>query len=210
MKRIFLTATIFALGVLPAYSQAQTTSPGTSPCKLAVGQAPAIRGVKLGMKIEDVLAMFPGSAEKDQIKSAIGEVEGYPNFGVASIYINPWEYSTKDRFAGIADFQFVVLDARVVKYQVEYASPPKAPSWRNVSDFINKLADSFKLPPATNWEEEQSTPYLRKLRCDGFQMEASNLNLRGTLTVSTPESASKKQQERRAAFEENLRREFKP
>lgn len=208
--KLILTATIFALAVLPAYSQSQTTSPGISPCKLAVEQAPAIRGVKLGMRIQDVLVMFPGSAEKDQIKSAIVDVAGYPNFGVTNIYINPWEYSTKDRFAGIADFQLVVLDARVVKYQVEYASPPNAPSWRNVSDFINKLADSFKLPLATSWDEEQSTPYLRKLRCDGFQLEASNLNLRGTLTVSTPESASKKQQERRAAFEENLRREFKP
>lgn len=210
MKRMFLTATIFALAVLPDYSQAQTTSSGMSPCKLAVGQAPAIRGVKLGMKIEDVLAMFPGSAEKDQIKSEIGNIDGYPKFGLTSIYITPWEYSTKDRFAGIDDFRLVVLDARVVKYQVEYASPPNAPSWRNVSDFINKLADSFKLPPAINWDEDQNTPYQRKLRCDGFQLEASNLNLRGTLTVSTPESASKKQQERRAAFEENLRREFKP
>lgn len=59
MKRIFLAA-IYTLFALAAYGQAQTTPPGMSPCTLAAAKAPAIRGVKLGMKIDDVLALFSG------------------------------------------------------------------------------------------------------------------------------------------------------
>jgi hypothetical protein len=209
MKRIFL-ATIFTLIALSAYGQTQTTASGISPCTLKLAQSPAVRGVKLGMKIEDVLTMFPGSAEKDQIKSVIENVDGYPSFGVTTVYVNPWEYSTRDRFAGIADFSFVVLDDRVVKYRVEYAQPPHGPSWRNVSDFVAKLVDSFQLPPTMNWDEDQNVPSQRRLKCDEFQLEASSVNQQGSLTVSTLDPASKKQQERRAAFDEKLRREFKP
>ena len=210
MKRIFLTAAIFALAVLPAYGQTQTTPPGKSPCTLAAARAPAIRGVKLGMKIDDVLALFPGSAEKDEIKSVIAKADGYPNFGIVSIFVGPGEYSTKDRFAGIAAFRFVFFDGRVNQYEVEYESPPGGPAWRRVDDWVTKLVDAFGLPAVTDWTVDQDIPSRKSLKCDGFQLQASNLNFRGNLTVSTLDPPYKKQQERQAAFEEKMRREFKP
>lgn len=209
MKRIFLAA-VFTLTAIAAYGQTQTTLPGISPCTLAAAKAPAIRGVKLGMKIDDVLALFPGSAEKDEIKSAIAKAGGYPNFGMVNIFVGPREYSTKDRFAGIADFRFVFFDGRVDQYEVEYESLPGGPAWRRVDDWVTKLVDAFGLPAVTDWSVDQIIPSRKSLRCDGFQLQASNLNFRGNLTVSTLDPPYKKQQERRAAYEEKMRREFKP
>lgn len=209
MKRIVLVA-IFTLTAASTYGQTQTTSPAISPCTIAAAKAPAIRGVKLGMKINDVLALFPGSAEKDEIKSAIAKADGYPNFGTASFYVNPGEYSTKDRFAGISDFSFMLLDGQVIQYEVEYQSPPDGPTWRRVDDWVAKLSDSFGLPPVTDWAVDQNIPSRKSLKCDGFQLQASNVNLRGSLRVSTFDPPYKRQQERRAAFEEKMRREFKP
>lgn len=209
MKRIFLAA-ILTLTALAAYGQTQTIQPGISPCTLAVAKAPAVRGVKLEMKIDDVLALFPGSAEKDETKSAIAKADGYPNFGIVSIFVGPREYSTKDRFAGIADFRFVFFDGRVNQYEVEYESLPDGPTWRRVDDWVTKLVDAFGLPAVTDWTVDQNMPSRKSLKCDGFQLQASNLNFRGNLTVSTLDPPYKKQRERRAAFEEKMRLEFKP
>ena len=209
MKQIFLAAVLMSTS-LAAHGQVQTTPSGISPCTLAVAKAPAVRGVKLGMKIDDVLALFPGSAEKDEIKSTIAKADGYPNFGIVSIFVGPREYSTKDRFAGIADFRFVFFDGRVNQYEVEYESPPGGPAWRRVDDWVTKLADAFGLPAVTDWTVDQYIPSRKSLKCDGFELRASNLNFRGNLTVSTLDPPYKKQQERQAAFEEKMRREFKP
>ena len=209
MRRIFLAALCLLTGI-STNGQTQTTSVGISPCTLAVAKAPAIRGVKLGMKIDEVLALFPGSAEKDEIKSAISKADGHPNFGVVSIFVGPREYSTKDRFAGIADYRFLFVDGRIGQYEVEYESLPGGPVWRRVDDWVAKLADAFKLPPATDWTMDQNNFSRKNLRCDGFLVQASNLNFRGSLTVATLDTPFKKQQERREAYEEKLRREFKP
>ncbi|MEK6333937.1 MAG: hypothetical protein AABM67_03250 [Acidobacteriota bacterium] len=210
MKRILLATVIFALAALSAYSQTQTPSAGTSACRVAVTQAPAIRGVKLGMKMDEVLALFPGSAENNDIKSAIAKAQGFPNFGLASLYLIPSQYSTKDRFAGISSFRVTFVDGRLNQYEVEYESPPGGPVWRRVDDWITKLSDSFKLPPASTWAADQNLSDRKSLTCDGFQVRASNMNFRGNLSVSTLDTPLQKQMERRAAYEEKLRREFKP
>lgn len=207
--RIFLAA-IFTLTALSAYGQTQTSPPGTSPCTLKVPQAPAVRGVKLGMKADDLVLLFAGSAAQGVIRSSTDRADGYPNFGVVRISLDLSEPAVKDRFAGVGSFSFVLLDGRLTQYDVEYQSPPGGPAWRRVDDWVAKLADSFKLPPATDWAVEQYIPDRKSLKCDGFQLQASNMNLRGNLTVSTVDTPYKKQEERRATYNEKLQREFKP
>lgn len=206
MKLIFLIA-IGALTAVSTYGQTQSAPPVISPCTLKVAQAPAVRGVKLGMKIEEVLALFPGSSEKDEIKSKIVNVDGYPNFGVTEISIFPQDYSTRDRFAGISGFYFVFLDGRIAQNQVGYQSPP---TWQRVDDFVAKLSDSFKLQPVTNWETDKNRPGAKILKCDGFQLEARVSGNGAGLTVSTSVLPYEKRQERWKAFDEKARREFKP
>lgn len=211
MKRILLPAAVISLTMFPIYGQTQNPQPSNSPCTLTVAKSPAIRGVKLGMKIEDVLAMFPGSTEDTQIKSSIDKANVFPNFGIVEIYLRPTTYSTRDRYRGIGAYLFGTMDGQIVSYTVEYRQPPDGPNWRRIDDFIAKIAESFHLPPAADWTVDQTAQHRKTLKCDGFELQASNLNFSGSLTVSsTINPPYKTKQQRREAFEEKLRREFKP
>jgi len=102
------------------------------------------------------------------------------------------------------------VDGRVSQYEVQYLPPPTGPKWTRPDDFVTKIADAFKLPPVVNWTTDPNIASWKILKCDGFQLKASTMNFRGSLTVSTIEAPWTIQQQRQAAFEENIRRDFKP
>lgn len=208
MKKILTVATLIVTA-LSAYSQTPIAKV-SPPCTLKVSQAPAVRGIKLGMPAEDLLTLFPGSAGEDGIKASVSLADKYPNFGVVGMDIVPSRYSTRERYAGVGTFNFVLLDGRVAQYEVQYLSAPSGPTWRNIDDFIAKIADAFNVPAAKSWTAHQYNPTVKELKCDGFQLQASNVNLRGSLTVATFDAPFKTRQERMAAFEEKARREFRP
>ena len=135
-------------------------------------------------------------------------MDEYPHFGLTEFYIGPGDYPTRDRFAGIHLYYFVLFDGRVIRFQVYYSGPPEAPRWSQVDDFVAKLADAFQLPPVTQWAKSRERTG-KSLKCTGFQMEAEILDGKGSLIVSIPDF-DKTQNERRAAYEEKVRREFKP
>ncbi len=65
-------------------------------CKLTLAQAPAIRGLRLGMTSDELFAIFPANGREEfdraqQLKS----VELHPNYGYASFQLNPSNYATK-------------------------------------------------------------------------------------------------------------------
>jgi hypothetical protein len=203
MKRM-LSATIIILAAVTIYSQTPAA------CTLKPAQAPVVRGLKLGMKTEEMLALFPGSSDQDDIKSAVSKPEGYPHFGVVEISISPRTYSTKERFTGIAVYNFVLVDGHVGQYQVDYLLPPAGPRWTRTDDFVAKIVEAYKLPPVANWTTDPNIGFWKTLKCDGFQLKASTMNFQGSLTVSTTDAPRTIQQQRQAAFEESIRRDFKP
>jgi hypothetical protein len=210
MRFTFATTVLFLLLLLPVSGYNQTPAEQLKPCSLKLKQSPAVRGVKLGMKIEDLLEMFPGSADRSDIQHALSKGEGYPHFGVVGIRIGPGEYSTRARFEGIGSYSFLLVDGRVGEYQVQYMPPPSGPKWPRPDDFIAKLAATYELPPPANWTTDPNISAVKTLKCDGFQLKASTMNFQGVLTVAVAESPWTTQQERRTAYEENIRREFKP
>jgi hypothetical protein len=210
MKRILTLATVVMMTAVCAYSQSEVAKVSTSACTLKTSQAPAVRGIKLGMSVEDLLALFPGSAAEDGIRLAISKADNYPNFGVVRMDIIPSRYSTKERFAGINHYNFVILDGRVAQYEVQYLPAPQGPTWRNIDDFIARIADAFQLPAAKDWTAQAYNPSTKELKCDGFQLWASNVNLNGRLMVATVDAPFKIQEERAAAFEAKARRDFRP
>ena len=207
MKQILLLATLVSLSVS---ANAQTTAPpNVNPtCQLALNQSPAIRGIKLGLKLDDVLRVFPGAEENEWVKQALQQKTSYPNLGVIQFFISPSSYSTKDQFRGINQFVFTFIDDRLAEYSVVYEPPPNGPAWPRVDDWVNKIAASFNLPELGSWSTEQQGD--RTLKCRDFQVRASNLNLVGNLKIATFDLPYKEQQARRAAFDEKLRRDFKP
>jgi hypothetical protein len=205
MKHILLSATLVVLSI----SANAQTSATNSTCQVALNKSPSVRGIKLGMKLDDVLRLFPRAEENEQIRLALQQKTNYPNLGIIQFWILPSNYSTKE-FVGISSFSFVFLDDRLAQYSVEYSSPPDGPAWRRLDDWITKVAESFDLPAVSNWTVEPNYGGNRLLRCNGFQVRASNLNMRGNLQVATFELPYKEQESRREAFEEKLRRDFKP
>lgn len=210
MKRILTVATVVIATALSAYSQTEVAKVSPPACTLKPTQAPAVRGIKLGMSVEDLLALFPGSASEDGIRLSVSKADNYPNFGVVGIDIIPNRYTSKERFAGIGYFNFVFLDGRVAQYQVDYNGAPNGPTWRHIDDFIAKIAEAFHLPAASNWVPHEYNSSTKDLKCDGFQMRVSNVNLRGSLTVATLDAPFKVREQRLATFEAKARRDFRP
>jgi hypothetical protein len=62
MTRVFLLLLFAAALTITAFSQAQNQLENTPVCNLSLSQAPAIRGIRLGMKPDEWLKLFPGSA----------------------------------------------------------------------------------------------------------------------------------------------------
>jgi len=206
MKTVF-ALTIFLGAASAVYGQPAPTQP--SQCSLKLAQAPAVRGIKLGMSAEDLLAAFPGSAGEDGIRLSLSKADNYPNFGVVGMNIVPARYSTKERFAGIGYFNFVILDGRVAQYEVHYLPAPQGPTWRDIDDFIAKLVEAFHVPAAKDWTPIQQSA-MKDLKCDGFQLRASTVNLQGSLTLATVDAPFKVQKDRLAVFEAKARRDFRP
>ncbi len=218
MSRIFMTMLAMALGAIvgsaqtPAQPQAPVQPQSNSKCSLTPAQAPAIRGIKLGMSTEEIVSLFPGSSQRPEIKKALESSEGYPNYGVARLGFQLLTYPTvaKDRFAGIDAVWVTLFDGRVAELRVNYAgldSRPRGAVWPNVDDFIAKLSEAYALPAARDWR--QGAQNYKVLECDGLDIEATTPN--GSASVSLRSTKSfDTSRERAAEVEEKIRKEFRP
>jgi hypothetical protein len=211
MTRAILT--LLAVVFLSAAVSAQTADqPSSQPeCTLTLATSPAIRGLKLGMSTEQLLALFPGSNQNVVIKGAIDNAQGYPNYGIARVSFTQPEYPAvfKDRFAGVDSIQVVLFDGQASNIRVSYAglfSRPRGPYWPNVEAFIAKLTEAFILPDVRAWV---STSLKSKaLKCSGFEIHASSENSAEVSLFNI--QYEKTAQQRATADEEKRRREFKP
>lgn len=209
MKHFALTLSLIVVLFPQAFAQAQSEQQAVSSCTLTLAQSPAVRGVKLGMPAQELFAMFPGSAEKAGIKSAMAKADGYPSFGFVEISFYTNEYPTTDRFAGVSHYGVDFLDGRILRYEVNYSYPPVGPRWNRVDDFIAKLTEGYNLPAARDWAVDPNASYQKSLKCNGFDVQASILNSTGNLRVSLPDYM-KMRTARQTAYEEKMRRAFKP
>jgi hypothetical protein len=205
---------LLAVALVPVAALAQTAGqPLSQPaCKLTLAESPAIRGLKLGMSIEQLLSLFPGSRQSREIKDAIDNAQGYPNFGVAGLSFKPSGYpaTLMDRFAGVDSIDVQLFDGEVAKFRVNYAglhSRPRGPSWPNVDAFIAKLSEAFALPDTGVWLYRSENT--KTLNCNGFEIHASNWSGSGSILLFNPMYESTVSQ-RATADEGRRRREFKP
>ncbi|MDQ2974405.1 MAG: hypothetical protein M3R69_03215 [Acidobacteriota bacterium] len=148
-----------------------------SACTLPISQAPDIGGLRLGLNVEQVLALFPGSKEDSELRAALARPAS--PIGMSSLSINPQKYESKAKFARIKQFTLTFLDGRIATFNAAYDGP----KWKDVDEFVTKFSEGTTLPAAEAWE-----PYvgldtqLKSLKCDGFEIsvfaggEGGNLN----------------------------------
>jgi hypothetical protein len=203
MNRILFACLLLLLvaGTLTA----QTVDQSYAGCNLAREKAPAIRGIKLGMTSDEIHAVLPGLRE--DYKDFVSSARNFPQFGSAFLNTNVVD---KDRFNGIEGINFQLFDDHLVQYNVFYRGPnsvPRGPYWPNADDLIARFADAYHLPGPANWVPDAGS---KILRCKGFEVHI-NTSSGAQIMVREPGNPwVAEQKKRREAFEEQLRRDFKP
>lgn len=146
-------------------------------CTLTTAQAPGIGGLKLGMTIEQVLALFPGSREDGEIRAILARPAN--PFGVVNLIIRPPMYSTKAKFARVNQINIAFLDGRLSNFYAGF----NGPEWKHVDEFVTKFSEGTNLPPADEWEAQVGLDnQLKNLKCKEFEIsifaggEGGNVN----------------------------------
>jgi hypothetical protein len=181
-----------------AQSPAQTNNPigqDKPTCQLTLAGAPDIKGLRLGMTPEQVLALFPGSSEDAEIRASLAAPPS--KFGTSSFLVRPEKYESKDRFAGVNQITFTLLDGRVSTFSVGY----NGPEYPHVDKFVAKFIEGTNLPAADQWEAYVGMDtQMKTLKCTEFEIRVFAGGKGGNLNYALMRDleADKKLKDRRA------------
>jgi hypothetical protein len=164
-------------------------------CTLTLASAPALIGLRLGMTTDEVLALFKGSKDDAELHSDLSRL---PNqFGALGFIIRPAKYENKEKFTGINQISFTLLDSRVSDFTFHY----NGPEYSHVDKFVTKFVEGTNLPATDQWEAYVGMDnQLKTLTCSEFEVrvfaggQGGNLNY----VLMRDLEADKKLKERRA------------
>ena len=202
MKRIAIGFVSLALITIPAYLTV-TSQPAQPRCSLTEANSPSVRGLRLGMTAEQVIALFPGSAKNKDMKPLLDKAKS--TTGSETVYLS-FDSSTsanKEKFADVASISVGFYKARVKDLDVDYVGT----SWTNVDEWVAKLSETFKLPGLEAWVVGPSENPNKVLKCNGIEIEAATQGGGASIRIRDTEYAMR---EGANAGEEGKRRAFKP
>jgi len=168
-------------------------------CTLKLSEAPVINRLKLGMTADQVLAVFPGSKDDAEVRSAVSKAPG--PLGNSSFLITPSKYGSAADFKEVSRVTFSMLDGHLSSFTINY----NGPQWPDVDKFVETFVEGKNLPAANQWE-----PYagmetqMKTLTCTDFSVrvfsggEAGNQNY---VLVQDLEADKKLKERRRKARE---------
>jgi hypothetical protein len=160
----------------PAYvrPESQPKPPAPPRCQLTLAQAPVIRGFRLGMDVNEILALMPENDRKLRIKADLENASLTSRYGSTILSIRGNEVmpvpANLERFAGVDHFNFTVLDNRIVSIYVKHLRTKSLdqPNWNSDSSAA-KIAQAFSLPDLIAWDNK----YPPQLTCSGFTVSAN-------------------------------------
>lgn len=199
-KRVMALFTLMVLTV-SAFSQ----TPASSRCSLTVANAPSVRGLKLGMSTDELLALFPGSAKRREMMGAVEKAKASSGGEPVYLLFYPATDSGKEQFSGVESVSAGLLNGRVADISVVYGGA----TWSAIDDWVAKLSETFKLPAAQNWTVGPSENPNKVLRCEGIAVEALTQGGSASIRILSLEIL-RGLQDRSNAAEEKRRREMKP
>jgi len=145
--------------------------PQISKCKLTLTEAPVIRGLRLGMTSDELFAFFPGNERQEfDRREQLKRNELPPSYGFTSFYFSSNEFSTTDRFNGINDFQFGLLDRKLVIIDIRYKNTPQFETMGQLMEIITR---QFGLPDYKEWSGYQQNRNFHSIGCDGFRVNVT-------------------------------------
>lgn len=144
--------------------------PNAPQCSLPLENAPTIRGLRLGMNLEEFSALFPGWAANDYLRNQIKKAEKPPGYGAFQLFLHFSSGQAKANvtiFDGIDNFTVTFFDGKVGEFTVQYsfAAEPSI-SWTTDS-WIAMIGGTFGLPDIKSWSGKDETQIL----CDGFEVK---------------------------------------
>jgi len=186
------------------------SSGASQQTKCSEGSPPEIRGLKLGLTVDEVAKKFNGikiHAANDvgwrelviQVSPAnLDFSRGVVNLDRSSIVST----RTFPLFDGVGQLGLAFLDDRIYQIAVAYTTPPR---WRNVDEFAGQLSLAFGLPVAS-WEDDEDG--VREIQCGRFRIRAK-LDPDPVIRIFDP-SAPIVISARKVEREEKKRGAFKP
>jgi hypothetical protein len=195
--------------VSPLCAQTANPQPGEK-CVLNVAQSPEIRGLRLGMSLDDTATKLPAIRGSDHDLNP-------DDMDVVFVSFIPRNGSFD--LEGISWVHLGFVDDRLYDFSLSYTL-----SWPTIDEFALKLSRTLDLPTA--WKKVGSDD-LRVLECDGFSIAVHNaaspmLSVletsaaeevkRRALLPETQRLSEKKERQRRKleAQEEKKRKTFRP
>jgi len=197
MKTLLLCAIVLCV-VSTSAAQTPSASPQVAgDCKLKLAESPIIRGIRLGMTVDQALEVFPKDSKALRMR-----IES-PRFGAQLLGIDPQNTEDKENFSGVRYVHLGFLDGELNFYTISY----NGPSWRNEEQFASRVAETLKLPGVDSW---RTVGGRKALTCDGFQISLQ-LSSGNTIEVrNMVKDINKIVPEREEATREQARRSFKP
>jgi len=174
----------------PAVAQEQP-----SKCSLTKALAPVVNGLSLGMTSEEVLNVLPGSRNDPELEVQLKQSPS--RLGVSSFVIHTERMESKQKFAGISQFTFNLLDGRVYSLNIGYDGP----AYSNVDEFVTKFVQGTHLPPADKWQTATGLDnQMKTLTCNDFEVRvfAGGENGKLNYVLLTDLDAAKRLKDRRA------------
>ncbi len=198
-KRVMTLLTLMVLTV-SAYSQ----TPGDSKCSLTATNAPSVRGLRLGMSTDELLALFPNSTKRKNIKDALDKAKAATTTEPVYLVFDPVRDSVKEQFAGVDSVSAGLFKGKVVDFGLGYVGA----QW-TIGEWVAKLSESFALPAQSAWRAGPSENPNQVLMCNGMEIEAATQAGSATIRIRDTE-ALRGAGDRANAADQKRRQEMKP
>ena len=186
-------------------AQAKGKQAGGYTCLMTEATFPAVRGVRLGMSTDQILDLFPGSRQRREVRESIARLKEAGEGEVTYVSFSPAVDTKGESFTGVDTVLVGFNRSRVVDFTVIYVGQ----TWRSIDEWIDKLAESLKLPASRAWLAGPVETPNKTLKCGGVEIHAETQGGGASIRVRNSESArvGGTNSER---IEERKRREFKP
>jgi hypothetical protein len=216
MTRILFVSLFTATLTMTALGQTQNQPENTPVCSLSLSQAPVIRGIRLGMKPDEWLKLFPGSAQDEKIKAILDQPPLYPDygfnlvtFGFPSSSSSQFPYLPREEFRGVNYVTLRLLDNQIAIFDVLYMPLPGGGNpWDDISQLATIFSRAFNLPDISAWKKEGSQR--ATLQCSGFELRLDIDSGQPRAQLISKPKVEQVIEQRREADKQKGRAAFKP
>lgn len=198
MHKVVMAVLTLASIMMPARVQ-PTCHPLAQPgCNLSEATSPSIRGIRLGMSTEQLIALFPGGSKRKEIKDALERAKSLTN---ETLYLGfDAADGSKEQLAGVLSVSAGLYKGRVADFTVTYSG-----TWATIDEWVSKLSETLALPGTRDWVVGPSENPNKILKCNGIEIEAALQGGSASLRIRSTGS-----EQRPNASEEKKHRDFKP